>query len=195
MPAVVVVDVLIAIFALALAAIGWQRGLIRSVLPLLGFVGGAAIGGRLGPALLPDGSESAYAPIVTLLSGVLLGAAFAVAMEGVGVVLRERLVGGREPGFVEGLGGALLLGALGLLIAWAFGAVALHCTGADCARPALGGAALGDPRRAQRHAATIGAPPERAAPDRPDAGARGARGEGRGARPGDRLRPRGRRGR
>ena len=125
----VVVDVLIAIFTLALAAIGWQRGFIRSVLPLLGFVGGAAIGGRLGPALLPDGSESAYAPIVTLLSGILLGAAFAVAMEGVGVVLRQRLVGNREPGVVEGLSGALVLGALGLLIAWAFGAVALHAPG------------------------------------------------------------------
>ncbi len=47
-----VVDVIIAVFALALAAIGYERGLIASGLPLAGFVLGAAIGGRLGPALL-----------------------------------------------------------------------------------------------------------------------------------------------
>jgi S1-C subfamily serine protease len=126
---VIVVDVLIVVFALAFAAIGYERGFIRSVMPLIGFVGGAAIGARLGPALLADGSESAYAPIVTLLSGILLGAAFAVAMEGFGVVLRERLAGTGRPGLAEGLGGAVVLGALGLLIAWAFGAVALHAPG------------------------------------------------------------------
>jgi S1-C subfamily serine protease len=128
---VIVVDALVALFALALAAVGYERGFIRSVMPLLGFVGGAATGARLGPALLPDGSESAYAPVITLLSGILLGAALAVAMEGVGVVVRERIVGTARPGVVEGLGGALVLGALGLLIAWAFGAVALHAPGSN----------------------------------------------------------------
>jgi S1-C subfamily serine protease len=126
---VLIVDALIVVFALAFAAIGYERGLIRSVMPLIGFIGGAAIGARLGPALLADGSESAYAPILTLLCGILLGAALAVAMEGVGVVLRERLAGTGRPGVAEGLGGALVLGALGLLIAWAFGAVALHAPG------------------------------------------------------------------
>ncbi len=51
------VDVLIAIFVLALAAVGFERGLIRSALPLAGFVAGAAIGARLGPGLLSDGSS------------------------------------------------------------------------------------------------------------------------------------------
>ena len=61
------VDVIIAVFALALAVVGYERGLIASGLPLAGFVIGAAIGGRLGPALLAEGGDSPYAPLVTVL--------------------------------------------------------------------------------------------------------------------------------
>ena len=59
------VDLIIVAFALALATIGYERGLIASGLPLAGFVIGAAIGGRLGPALLAGGGESPYAPLIT----------------------------------------------------------------------------------------------------------------------------------
>ena len=51
-------DVGIILLALALAAVGYERGLIASALPLAGFIGGAALGARLGPALLSGGSES-----------------------------------------------------------------------------------------------------------------------------------------
>jgi S1-C subfamily serine protease len=124
------VDVIIVFFALALAGIGYERGLIASGLPLAGFVIGAAIGGRLGPALLADGGESSYAPLITVLSGLLLGAALAVAMEGVAQVLRIRYLPRHGLlGRLDGLGGAALLGALGLLLAWAFGAAALNAPG------------------------------------------------------------------
>jgi hypothetical protein len=123
---VTVVDLIIAGLVLALAALGWERGLIRSALPLIGFLVGAALGARLGPALLADGSESPYAPVVTVASGVLLGAAFAVALEGVGLVVRQRLRIQGVAGVLDGVGGALLLGSLGLLMAWSFGAIALH---------------------------------------------------------------------
>jgi S1-C subfamily serine protease len=126
---VTIVDVVIAVFALALAAIGWERGLIRSALPLVGFLIGAVIGGRLGPALLSGGSDSQYAPVVTVLSGLLLGAALAVTLEGVGLALRDRLAVRGVVGVVDGLGGSIVLGGLGLLLAWAFGAVALHAPG------------------------------------------------------------------
>ena len=122
---------MIAIFVLAMAVIGYERGLIRSALPLIGFVAGAAIGGRIGPALLAGGSESAYAPVVTVASGLLLGGAFAFALEGVGLVLRERAGFGAIAGRVDGAGGAVLLALLGLLLAWAFAAVALHAPGAN----------------------------------------------------------------
>src|SRR5687768_9302961 len=117
-------DVGIVVFALALAALGWRRGLVASALPLAGFVGGAAIGARVGPELLPDGAESSYAPLISVLTGVLLGAFLAVAIEGIGMRVRARLLRG-PIGVIDGIGGALLLGALGLLLAWGFGAVAL----------------------------------------------------------------------
>lgn len=126
-------DAGIAVFVFALAAVGWERGLIRSALPLIGFVAGAALGGRLGPGLLSGGSESVYAPVVTLVSGLLLGAAMAILFEGVGSAIRRRAGMGEATGRVDGVGGAILLGALGLLVAWAAGAVALHSSGSAAA--------------------------------------------------------------
>jgi S1-C subfamily serine protease len=127
--AVALVDVLIIVFVLALAAVGSARGLIGSALPLAGFVVGAAVGGRLGPELLADGEESAYAPVITVLSGVTLGAAFAIVMEGAAFAIRARWPRGRRSRRVDAAGGAVLLGGLGALLAWAFGAAALHTPG------------------------------------------------------------------
>lgn len=124
-----VVDLIIVVFALALAAIGYERGLIASAFPLAGFVAGALIGGRLGPALLAGGGESPYAPVITVLAAVLLGAVLAVAMEGIAERLRVRYPQGPLVGLLDGIGGAALLAALGLLMAWAFAAAALNAPG------------------------------------------------------------------
>ena len=124
-----VVDVIIVVFAVALAAIGYERGLIASGLPLAGFVIGAAIGGRLGPALLAAGGESPYAPLITVLAGLLLGATLAMAMEGFGEALSARLPYDGLGTWLDGIGGAALLAALALLLAWAFGAAALNAPG------------------------------------------------------------------
>jgi hypothetical protein len=123
------VDVIIVVLALALAAIGYERGLVASALPLAGFVLGAAVGGRLGPELLADGGESPYAPLITVLMGLLLGATLAIAMDGVADALSPRFRRGSAAARLDGAGGALLLGALGLLIAWGFGAAALNSPG------------------------------------------------------------------
>jgi len=123
------VDLIIAVFALALAAIGYERGLIASGIPLAGFVLGAAIGGRLGPALLAGGGESPYAPLITVLAGLVLGATLAVVVEGFAMGLSVRLSRGALGGWLDGIGGAALLAALGLLLAWAFGAAALNSPG------------------------------------------------------------------
>ena len=88
------IDIGIVVFALALATIGWERGLVRSAMPLVGFIAGVAIGGRLAPALLDGGAESPYAPAVAAAGGILLGVFLAIALEGVGTGLRERLAGG-----------------------------------------------------------------------------------------------------
>jgi hypothetical protein len=127
---VTVVDVIIVVFALGLAGVGYERGLIASALPLAGFVAGAVIGGRLGPALLAGGGESPYAPLITVLCGLLLGTALAVAMEGVAEGVRIRLLPRGGPAHqLDGVGGGILLGAFGLLLAWAFGAAALNAPG------------------------------------------------------------------
>jgi hypothetical protein len=122
------VDLGILLFVISLAAVGWQRGLVASALPLAGFVGGAALGARVGPELLPDGAESSYAPLVSVLTGVLLGAFLAVAVDGISRRLRSRMLG-RPIGVLDGIGGSILLAALALLIVWGFGAVALHASG------------------------------------------------------------------
>jgi S1-C subfamily serine protease len=124
------VDIIIAVFAVAFAAIGYERGLVASALPLAGFVIGAIVGGRLGPALLAQGGESQYAPLITVVCGLLVGTAFAIVMEGVGEAVRVRfLPRGGVVGQVDGIAGAVLLGGLGLLLAWAFGAAALNVPG------------------------------------------------------------------
>jgi S1-C subfamily serine protease/uncharacterized membrane protein required for colicin V production len=139
------VDLGIVLFVISLAAIGWQRGLVASALPLAGFVGGAALGARIGPELLPDGAESSYAPLVSVLTGVLLGAFLAVAIDGFSRRLHSRMLDSPLR-MVDGIGGSVLLGALALLLAWGFGAVALHASGAHAR----------DLRRAVQESAILG---------------------------------------
>jgi hypothetical protein len=124
-----IVDAAIVVFALALAAVGYQRGLVASALPLAGFVGGAALGARIGPALLEGGSQSRYAALVAVGTGVLLGAFLAVSLDGVAHALRPRPGGAASR--ADGIAGAVLLGGLALLLCWGFGAVALHTGGSD----------------------------------------------------------------
>jgi S1-C subfamily serine protease len=118
-----VLDVLIVVFALAMAALGWELGLVRSALPLAGFLAGAIIGGRLGPELLSGGANSPYAPVAGLLGGLIGGGLLAALLDAVGVGIRARLGAARWVRTVDGAGGAALLGLLALLLAWAFGAV------------------------------------------------------------------------
>ena len=134
-------DWLIIAFALAMAFWGYQQGLIVGVLSLGGFAIGAFLGSRLGPALLPEGSHSPYAPATALAGALLIGGIAAVSMEGVAFAARRRLLGtaGRRRGvaIAESSGGALLLVALALGLAWLFGAVALNAPGAKGLRKAV----------------------------------------------------------
>jgi S1-C subfamily serine protease len=114
---------------LALAAIGYARGLLASALPLAGFLGGAWLGARIGPELLEGGSESRYAALVAVATGVLLGALLAVTLDGVAHAIRPHAGGAAS--LIDGVGGAAVLAALALLLAWGFGAVALHTGGSQ----------------------------------------------------------------
>jgi S1-C subfamily serine protease len=124
------IDWIIVAVAIGFGFWGYGHGLIVGALTLGGFVGGAVLGSRVGPALLEGGSESPYAPLTALLGGLLVGAVFAVTMEGLAQRLRSRFVRGPAGGAVDGAGGAVLFAALALGLAWVFGAVALHTPGA-----------------------------------------------------------------
>ncbi len=107
-----------------------MRGLLASALPLAGFVGGAALGARVGPELLSGGAHSQYAPLVAVVTGVLVGAFLAVALDGIAGAIRPPRGSGAASA-VDGFGGAVLLAGLALFLVWGFGAVALHASGPD----------------------------------------------------------------
>ena len=134
-------DWLIVAFALLMGFWGYQQGLIVGVLSLGGFAIGAFLGSRIGPALLPEGSHSPYAPATALAGALLIGGIVAVSLEGIALGLRRRLLGprGRRRGVAvaESAGGAVLLVALALGLAWLFGAVALNAPGARSLRTAV----------------------------------------------------------
>jgi S1-C subfamily serine protease len=131
------IDWVIIAVALAFGYWGYGHGLIVGALTLSGFAGGAFLGSRLGPSLLEQGSESPYAPAIALGAGLLLGALVAVVVEGGAQRLRYRFVRGSGRAALDGAGGAALFAALALLLAWVFGAVALHTPGARELRPAV----------------------------------------------------------
>jgi hypothetical protein len=122
------IDWIIIGFTLLMAVWGYGQGLIVGALSLAGFAGGAVLGSRLGPLLLEEGSESPYAPLVALLGAVLIGGVLASSLEVLGFHLRRRL--DERLGLLDGLGGALLVACLGLLLVWIGGAVALQTPGA-----------------------------------------------------------------
>ncbi len=122
------VDWVIVVFTGLMAIWGYAQGLIVGALSLFGFAGGALIGSRLGPLLLEEGSRSPYAPLFALVGALLLGGMVASALELLGFHLRRRM--GNRLGLMDGFGGALLVGCLGLGLAWIAGAVALNTPGA-----------------------------------------------------------------
>jgi S1-C subfamily serine protease len=126
---VTVLDWAIVAFTIALALWGYRQGLIVGALTLGGFAVGASLGSRLGPLLLSQGSDSPYAPLCGALGALLVGALAAVALEGLALALRRRVVRHPVIHHADGAGGAALIGAVALGLAWIFGAVALHAPG------------------------------------------------------------------
>lgn len=122
-------DWIIVAFTLLMAIWGYQQGLIVGALSLLGFGVGAALGSRLGPLLLDEGSRSPYAALFALLGALLVGGLLASGLELLGFHLRGRL--DERFGLLDGVGGALLVGGLGLIVAWVVGAVALQVPGGE----------------------------------------------------------------
>jgi uncharacterized membrane protein required for colicin V production len=68
-----VTDGFIVLVVALMAVQGFFRGFIVGATALVGFVGGAAIGTRIGPLLLHEGSSSPYAPLFGLAGGCSVG--------------------------------------------------------------------------------------------------------------------------
>jgi S1-C subfamily serine protease len=128
------VDWIIVALCAGLAVLGYRQGLIVGALTLAGFAGGAVLGARLAPPLLTEGSSSPYAPVTALIGAVLVGGVFAVVLESLARALRRRVLPFRRARFIDAAGGAAVLVALGLGIAWLLGAVALNTPGNDLRR-------------------------------------------------------------
>jgi S1-C subfamily serine protease len=122
-------DWIIVVLVLLMAVWGYLQGLIVSALSLAGFAIGAFVGSRLGPLLLEGGSSSPYAPLFSLVTALMIGGLAAVLFEAMGEGIRRRLVFPLA-GLIDGIGGALLVAALGLALVWIAGAVALQTPGA-----------------------------------------------------------------
>jgi S1-C subfamily serine protease len=122
------IDWLIVAFTVVMATIGWRQGFVAGAFALVGFVGGAFLGSRIGPALLHDGKSSPYAPLVALIFAVTGGSILAGLFETFGYVLRRAIP---VPGVrtVDGLLGAVLSAAIALGLAWIVGAVLLQTPG------------------------------------------------------------------
>jgi hypothetical protein len=129
---VTAIDWIIVAFTLLMAAWGYQQGLIVGALSLGGFIGGAILGSRLGPLVLSGGARSPYAPLVTLIGAFAIGGLLASALEVLGFQLRRRL--GPRLGVLDGIGGAVLIAAAGLVLCWIAGSVALQTPGARTLR-------------------------------------------------------------
>ena len=136
-------DWIIIAFTVLMAVWGYSQGLIVGALSLAGFAAGALLGSRLAPLLLEEGSNSPYAPMLSLVGALLVGGVLASAFELLGFRLRHRI--GERLGILDGIGGALLLAALGLGLVWVGGAVALQTPGAKGLRePIQQSAILGE---------------------------------------------------
>jgi S1-C subfamily serine protease len=125
---VTVVDWIIVAFTLLMAVWGYAQGLVVGALSLVGFIGGGFVGSRLAPLLLNDGAHSPYAPVFALVGAFVIGGLLASTLEVVGLHLRRFLRG--PLGVIDGVGGAVLIAAAGLVVCWIAGAVALQTPGA-----------------------------------------------------------------
>ncbi|MFL5931497.1 MAG: MarP family serine protease [Gaiellaceae bacterium] len=115
-------------FALLTGLLGARRGFLATALAAVGLVVGALLGARLAPHLLSEGSTSPYTPLVALLCA----GALAVLFEAVGATAGGRLRGTLQLRRLRGadsVAGFVLGAAMGLVLVWVVGAVALQLPG------------------------------------------------------------------
>ncbi|MBN8866828.1 MAG: MarP family serine protease [Solirubrobacterales bacterium] len=124
----------IAAFTFILALWGFRQGLIVGALGLGGLAAGAVLGSRLAPVVLDKGSSSPYAPLAALIGAILIGSVTLAMALTLGERVRDSAVNHPFWQVIDGIGGALLIAAVGLGIVWVLGAVAVYSPGSDSLR-------------------------------------------------------------
>jgi S1-C subfamily serine protease len=126
--ALTTIDWIALVFALLTGLLGARRGFLATALSMAGVVGGAMLGARLAPHLLNEGSSSPYTPLAALVGA----AALAILFEAIGATIGYRIRSAfplRQLWAVDSLGGFVLGAAMGLVLVWVAGAVALQLPG------------------------------------------------------------------
>jgi S1-C subfamily serine protease len=116
-------------FAALLAVRGAQQGFVAGALSLAGLFIGAFFGGRLASALLQSGSHSRYAPLLAIAGALVLVILFQSLGLRIGLTLRTEIFRIPPLRSLDTVGGFVLGGAAGLVLAWTLGVVALQLPG------------------------------------------------------------------
>lgn len=123
---------IVAISALA----GLRRGLVAGLFSVGGFVAGAVIGGRVARHFLAGGATSPYLPLVALAAALVFAAVLQALAGLVGSMARGSLLGAPPLRALDSVGGGVLGAALGLVLVWVVGVVALQIPGQTSLRRA-----------------------------------------------------------
>jgi S1-C subfamily serine protease len=123
-------DVVVIVWVVLSALVGYRRGLIAQALALVGFAAGAWVGSRIAPHALSTSARLTWQPVAALLGAVVGGAIAQAATSPLALMLRRRVARG-PLATADGAGGLVAGAALGVGVAWLLAVTALH-------QPALG---------------------------------------------------------
>jgi len=115
-------------FVLLTGLVGFRKGLVASLLSVIGIAAGAYAGSRVAPGLLPSGDRSPYTPLVALGGAVVLAGVLEGLASMAGSIFRRSLTF-RPLRALDTAGGLVLGAAAGLAVVWVLGAAALLLPG------------------------------------------------------------------
>lgn len=121
----------IALFLFLASLWGFRQGFVVGVLGLAGLALGAVLGSRLAPAVVEGGASSPYAPLTALVGAILVGSLALAVGIAIGERVRDSAVNHPFVRLLDGIGGALLIAAVGLGLVWVMGVVAIYYPGAN----------------------------------------------------------------
>ena len=125
------VDPLVLLWVALAAVVGYGRGLVAQGLSLLGLAVGGLVGSRVAPLFLPEGKNSAWVPLASLVGAVVGAVLVQLGASLLGQAIRATLAHGPLR-IADAAGGVVLGAAIGLAVAWlaAVAAMQVDRTGA-----------------------------------------------------------------